>query len=80
MGIDITILPAALEAGARAICLAQGYCWDCHPGFRDAWATEARAAFLAIVENWEGVVDHPETALSPRCLWLPLTEKPDDNA
>ena len=47
---DITIPPAALEAGARALAIAKEG--------NDEWWTlhmrAARAAFFAIVENWEG--------------------------
>ena len=55
---DITIPPAALEAGARAVLRAIVY--DIEPDVRANGLTDeeqaiiARAAFLAIVENWEG--------------------------
>ena len=55
--MTITIPPAALEAGARAICeMEYGACdgGDTNPCSCTYWAAHARAAFLAIVENWEG--------------------------
>jgi hypothetical protein len=30
---------------------------------------------VAMLNAWPGVVDHPETVISPRCLWLPLTQE-----
>jgi len=36
---------------------------------------DARRAIVAVLEAWPGVVDHPETVISPRCLWLPLTQE-----
>ena len=54
----IQIPPAALEAGARAITMALILAVeeDCRAlALTDDERTElARAAFLAIVENWEG--------------------------
>ena len=68
----IHIPPAALEAGKREL----------YPHLfteSDDMAREiARAAFVAMVEAWEGMVDHPETAMSPRCLWLPIAQKQED--
>lgn len=77
---DIHIPPAALEAGARAICAGNKWgepcatpCSDCLP--------EARAAFLAIVEAWEGMKLTPwwEFTTHKRRvdLVLPLPEKVD---
>ena len=60
---NITIPPAALEAGARAIYLAFTEVnigdgedrWDrLLPRYRAEYREQARAAFLAIVEAWEG--------------------------
>lgn len=70
--MTITIPAAALEAGADAL-------W--RKGFLEYRNLDAaRAAFLAMLQAWPGMVDHPETAMSPRCLWLPLMENPDDKA
>jgi len=77
---DITIPPAALEAGARAICAGNKWdkpcdtpCSDCLP--------EARAAFLAMINEWPGkdIVGYgpPFYGID---LILPLTEKTDDQA
>ena len=70
---DITIPPAALEAGARVICAGDQWgkpcatpCSDCLP--------EARAAFLAMLRAWEGM-QHDNYVIV-----LPLTEQTDDKA
>ncbi len=36
---------------------------------------EAREIAAAVINAWPGVVDHPETVISPRCLWLSLTQE-----
>ena len=57
--VDILIPPSALEAGARAMAKA-GYAFsgieltDPYTADADYWDCCTRAAFLAIVENWEG--------------------------
>ena len=76
---DITIPPAALEAGARAICETENGPCECLPDECGCtyWQAHARAAFLAMIEAW------PEMAhrvLPYSALILPLTEKPDDKA
>lgn len=77
--MKLTIPPAALEAGARALCEECGNGW---PTIlrknQDAMRRRAMSAAVAVLKAWPGMVDHPETALSPRCIWLPFMEKPDD--
>lgn len=80
---NITIPPAALEAGARAAAEDRGYDWDLHPSFHKAFKRMARAAFLAIVENWEGAKTirddgRRQTYVLP-ALILPITEASDDD-
>ena len=77
---DITIPPAALEAGARAFieCRVDACVWvhlsdDSKRGYQE----EMRAAFLAMIEAW------PEMriswlALNDGAIVLPLTEASDD--
>lgn len=75
MGVvmNITIPPAALEAGARALARYNCEQWDNDPDrWRAYFADEARAAFLAIVEAWPGM-QHDNYVIV-----LPLTEKPSD--
>lgn len=72
---NIHIPPAALEAGARAICDANGW-----PHSKAMFCDEvARAAFVAMVEAWEGmrIKSDPYNGLD---IVLPLTEKTDDKA
>ena len=83
---DITIPPAALEAGARALCLHPDLIVDNHtpicPG--PAWrlyVDDVRAAFLAMIEAW------PEMRISwlasndgAIVLPLPPQENPDAEA
>ena len=75
--MNITIPPAALEAGAEAFleCDRSPVC-----SFEDA----LRAACLAILEAWPGVSQLQENdSASIRemaALILPLTEKTDDKA
>ena len=52
---DITIPPAALEAGAKALCAKAGYAWTVTPDVHAHWREQARAAFLAMLENWPGI-------------------------
>ena len=40
---------------------------------------DIRAAIAAGLAAWPGVVDHPETPSSPRCLWLPLSTEPTND-
>lgn len=72
---DIHIPPAALEAGRKA--------------FTEAMLTvpqpdPIRAAFVAMVSAWPGMVinpgdDHPKFGMRPH-LFIPLMEKTDDQA
>lgn len=65
---EIRIPPAALEAGALVIFLA-----DEDTPFGDT----ARAAFVAMVTAWEGMHMEDESAPWVPRLILPLTEKQD---
>lgn len=69
----ITIPPAALEAGARAI--------DCRvsePG-QCSYHDMARAAFLAILENWPGMDVADEYDLCAiRKGWITLPQENSD--
>ena len=53
MAHDITIPPAALEAGARAIAESLRTA-RLTTEAQDGYKPEARAAFLAMLEAWEG--------------------------
>ena len=64
---DITIPPAALEAGARAIYLAFTEVnigdgedrWDrLLPRYRAEYREQARAAFLAMLKAWPGMATY----------------------
>ena len=70
----ITIPPAALEAGARAVADVE------YPRLapRKEHYEMARAAFLAMVESWPKWLDMD--ADPGAALILPLMEKPDDKA
>lgn len=73
---------AALEAGARALARYNCELWDNDPDrWRAYFTDEARAAFLAMIEAWEGMaikdLDDNTMARSD-ALILPLTEKTDD--
>lgn len=73
--MKITITPAVLEAGARAIKYL--FVNDCPATYDEI----ARAAFDAMVAAWPGMMmaDHPEWALP--AILLPLsTENPDAEA
>lgn len=77
--MTITIPPAALEAGARAIDARVSEPGQC------SYHDMARAAFLAMLEAWPGMSQLQENdSASIRemaALILPLTqEKPDDKA
>lgn len=84
--MKITIPPAALEAGARA--LADTYYRNCTAGrltmadtddVPEDWYVEARAAFEAMVEAWP---DMAHRVMPYAALILPLTEtstKENDN-
>ena len=91
------IPPAALEAGARAAhdqwrhqCAVEDdepieyfRQWpDLDEAERFGWIEQARAAFLAMLEAWPGLLPSP---MAPLTMWdpyiiLPLTEKTDDKA
>ena len=71
----IHIPPAALEAGARAIAESLRTARLTLES-EDGYKPEARAAFVAMVEAWEGMY---RTHSTPQII-LPLTEKPDDKA
>tara|TARA_R110000868_G_scaffold404384_1_gene682488 strand:- start:2377 stop:2628 length:252 start_codon:yes stop_codon:yes gene_type:complete len=50
---EITIPPAALEAGVRTLCHEQRLFWHgLTTAAQDIIRAEARAAFLAILEAW----------------------------
>ena len=84
---DITIPPAALEAGARAAHdlwrkqssvgddIAEYEQWDdLSRVYKDELRDQARAAFLAIVEAWEGGLT--DQSLGP--IILPLYAAGED--
>lgn len=52
---EIRIPAAALEAGARKLCAKAGYAWTETPDVHSHWREQARAAFLAMIEVWEGM-------------------------
>jgi hypothetical protein len=83
---DITIPPAVVEAGAMALCLAQGFDWDRHPDFHDAWRKEARAAIAAALNAWPGyakILDvkgshvHSSEKINLLILFLPKEARDD---
>lgn len=92
--MNIHIPPAALEAGARAlreeVRRALGVVEPDppegpSPSLMKAYGNEARAAFVAMVEAWEGMnakaaTDHVMLLNSQPAIILPLTEKQDDKA
>ena len=71
MKTDITIPPAALEAGAAII---EKYRIS---GWTDAMV--ARAAFLAIVEAWPGMVEAHHPRENQHALILPLPQEASDD-
>jgi hypothetical protein len=76
---DITIPPAALEAGARALARYNCEQWDNDPDrWRAYFTDEARAAFLAMLAAW------PEMriswlALNDGAIVLPLPQEASDD-
>ena len=77
--------PAAMEAGARALARYNCEQWDNDPDrWRAYFTDEARAACLAMLENWPGMFtclgdeDYPRKLKPHDALILPLTEKPND--
>ena len=79
----ITIPPAALEAGARTLCNEQRLFWHgLTTEAQDIIRGEARAAFLAMIENWEGMSQLAENdSASIRemaALILPLPQEASD--
>ena len=77
---NITIPPAAIEAGAMAIAESLRTARLTLES-DDGYKPEARAAFLAMLEAWPGNDVDEDHIRGPRIL-LPLTEQenPDDNA
>ena len=74
---NITIPPAALEAGARAIAESLRTA-RLTTEAQDGYKPEARAAFLAMLENWEGM-RISWLASNDGAIVLPLpTEASDD--
>ena len=90
--IDITIPPAALEAGARRIyetwrdrdstqLLPP---WECLVAqYRQTWLDQARAACLAMLTAWPGMKHYDEMRVfgephSLARLILPLTQEASD--
>ena len=80
---DIRIPPAALEAGARTLCNEQRLFWHgLTTEAQDIIRGEARAAFLAMIEAWEGMSQLAENdSASIRemaALILPLPQEASD--
>ena len=77
---DITIPPAALEAGARTLCNEQRIFWHgLTTQAQDIIRGEARAAFLAMLENWEGMTWACRgKGTPPHLLFLPLPQEASD--
>lgn len=81
--MEIKIPPAALEAGARVLCRERHPCWSIvseimetdHDGQATEFRNLARAAFEAMVENWEGAYEFKSR--NGQAMALPLTENPD---
>ena len=85
MGVAMNIPPAALEAGARAIAEKNFFGSDLmSPRLREHHQVLARAAFEAMVENWDGAFKNRSgdyaMLRSADALILPLMEKPNDKA
>ena len=73
---DITIPPAALEAGARALAIAKEG--------NDEWWTlhmrAARATCLAMIEAWEGMTLHQQDINAQYSYFvLPLPQEASDD-
>ena len=85
----ITIPPAALEAGARALAreaykhLPEMREQDTYTPDADYWLGQARAAFLAVLEAWPGMSQLQENdSASIRemaALILPLPQEASDD-
>jgi hypothetical protein len=76
---DITIPPVALEAGARALAADAKLNWDDIPQTHNIMRREARAAFLAMLEEWPGAEVHNFDGWThAEGLVLPLTGASDD--
>ena len=77
---DIQIPTEALEAGARALADDAKLNWDDIPYGHTVIRREARAACLAMLRAWPGMVqDHGfYFDEADNALILPLTEKSDD--
>ena len=79
MVTNITIPPAALEAGAKALCAKAGYAWTVTPDVHAHWREQARSAFLAMLKAWPNAFEYRSAhANYGQCLSLPLTEASDD--
>lgn len=78
--VNITIPPEAIEAAARAVAAEVRHDWDTAGKFQDKWRAVARAACLAMLEAWPGMVCAEEDYLGPACIILPLTENHNDKA
>ena len=78
---EIKIPPAALEAGARALCNEQRLFWyDLTKDEHDIIRAEARAAFLAMLTAWPGMYIGTDylTAYTQIKLPLPPQENSDE--
>ena len=71
----ITIPPEALEAAARALAADAKLNWDDIPQTHNILRSEARAAFLAMLNAWPGARDSGITIgeHSTRIYILPLS-------
>lgn len=78
--MTITIPPAALEAGARAICETHCGPCRCYPDECGCvyFKAHARAACLAMLKAWPGM--GRDWSNDEEIIALPLTEKQDDKA
>ena len=81
--MNITIPAAVLEAGARTLCNKQRLFWHgLTTAAQDIIRAEARAALLAMLENWEGMSQLAENdSASIRemaALILPLPQEASD--
>lgn len=82
MGAAMNIPPAALEAGARAMChnaykhLPEMRDQDTYTPDAEYWLGQARAAFVAVVEAWPGTrIDDTYRWLSNAAIILPMEDK-----
>ena len=80
---DITIPPAALDAGARTLCNEQRLFWHgLLSEAQDIIRREARAVFIAMIEAWPGMSQLAENdSASIRemaALILPLPQEASD--